>query len=83
MLKCKLQQSKSESFVQDVKAAPHLVQLDDMDYQQSCLWNFNLGNLYVTPTTYAHLMLNDITTGQLLGPILVRQSVLCQHSRWI
>ena len=37
---------------------------------------YNLGNFYVTPTTYPHLMLEDISTGRhpsLLGPVLIHQ----------
>ena len=35
---------------------------------------YNLGQFYVTPTTYPHLMLEDITTRKnpsLLGPVLI------------
>ena len=37
---------------------------------------YNLGQFYVTPTTYPHLMLEDITTRKnpsLLGPVLIHQ----------
>ena len=37
---------------------------------------YNLGQFYVTPTTYPHLMLEDITTQKnpsLLGPVLIHQ----------
>ena len=37
---------------------------------------YNLGHFYVTPTTYPHLMLEDISTGKhpsLLGPVLIHQ----------
>lgn len=37
---------------------------------------YNLGQFYVTPTTYPHLMLEDISTRKhpaILGPVLVHQ----------
>ena len=37
---------------------------------------YNLGDFYVTPTTYQHLMLEHTTTGKhptLVGPVLVHQ----------
>ena len=37
---------------------------------------YNLGDFYVTPITYQHLMLEDVTTGRhptFMGPILVHQ----------
>ena len=37
---------------------------------------YNLGQFYVTPTTYPHLMLQDITTKKhpsIIGPVLVHQ----------
>ena len=39
---------------------------------------YNLGEFYVTPTTYPHLMLEDIITRKhpsLLGPVLVHQKM--------
>ena len=49
----------------------------------SLFWNiltvnttYNLGHFYVTPTTYPHLMLEDIATKKhptMLGPVLVHQ----------
>ena len=39
---------------------------------------YNLGEFYVTPLVYPHLMLDDIETGKppmLLGPVLVHQTV--------
>lgn len=77
--------------MQDVKAAPepHSVLLYDWranDLVRFCTNNsnfsvlpvdttFNLGDFFVTPTTY-HLMLEDVHTGKhsiMLGPILVHQ----------
>ena len=94
MLECKLAQGKSEAFVQDVKAAPQPMcvlcfdwQLDDMvrfltkNHSFGVLTvdtTYNLGDFYVTPVSYPHLMLEDISTGKpplILGPVLVHQSV--------
>ena len=94
MLECKLAQGKSDVFVQDVKAAPQPMcvlssewQLDDMvrfltgNHRFGVLTidtTYNLGDFYVTPLVYPHLMLEDVETGKspvLLGPILVHQSV--------
>ena len=39
---------------------------------------YNLGDFYVTPLTYPHLMLQDIKTGMsplMLGPVLIHQRV--------
>ena len=39
---------------------------------------YNLGEFYVTPTTYPHLMLEDVITGKppsLLGPVLIHQKM--------
>ena len=39
---------------------------------------YNLGEFYVTPTTYPHLMLEDVITGKppsLLGPLLIHQKM--------
>jgi hypothetical protein len=73
MLECKLQQGKADSFVIDVKAAPHPMcvlasqwQLDDMvrfltnNHSFGILTvdtTFNLGEFFVTPLAYPHLML--------------------------
>ena len=84
----------SQVFVQDVKAAPNPMcvlssewQLDDMvrfltnNNQFGILTadtTYNLGDFYVTPMTYPHLMLQDVNTGKapiILGPVLVHQRV--------
>ena len=94
MFECKLAQGKSGAFVQDVKAAPQPMcvlcfdwQLDDMvrfltkNHYFGVLTidtTYNLGDFYVTPVSYPHLMLEDINTGKsplILGPVLVHQSV--------
>ena len=94
MLECKLAQGKSEIFVQDVKAAPQPAcvlstewQLDDMvrfltkNHKFGVLTidtTYNLGEFYVTPVVYPHLMLGDINTHKpplILGPIFVHQKV--------
>ena len=93
MLECKISQGRSDLFVQDVKAAPQPMcvlstewQLDDMvrfltsNHDFGILTvdtTYNLGDFYVTPITYPHLMLQDVKTGKaplLLGPVLVHQS---------
>ena len=92
MMECKLSQGKGDMFVQDVKAAPEPQSVLFYDWQiddlvRFCTNNsdfsiltvdttFNLGDFFVTPTTYHHLMLEDIRTGKhpiMLGPILVHQ----------
>ena len=94
MLECKLAQGTSGVFVQDVKAAPHPMsvscfewQIDDMVRFLTCNHKFSvltvdttykLGEFYVTPMTYHHLMVEDIKTKRhpvLLGPLLVHQKV--------
>ena len=94
MLDCKLAQGTSDVFVQDVKGAPFPMsvlcfnwQLNDMERfltsnrQFSVLTvdtTFKLGQFYVTPMTYQHLMLEDIKTKHhpvMLGPLLVHQKV--------
>lgn len=93
MMECKISQGKSDCFVQDVKAAPQPMcvlstewQLDDMvrfltkNHHFGILTvdtTFNLGDFYVTPITYPHLMLQDVKTGKsplLLGALLIHQS---------
>lgn len=92
MLECKLAQGKRELFVQDVKAAPepqsvlfYEWQVDDLvrfctnNHNFSVLTvdtTFNLGDFFVTPVTYHHLMLEDVYTGKhpiMVGPMLVHQ----------
>ena len=94
MLECKLAQGTSQIFVQDVKAAPQPMcilssewQLDDMvrfltkNHHFGVLTadtTYNLGDFYVTPLTYPHLMLQDVKTGMaplMLGPALIHQRV--------
>ena len=94
MLECKLAQGSSGIFVQDVKAALHPMcvlltewQLDDMvrfltgNHRFGVLTaetTYNLGDFYVTPMKYQHLMLQDVKTGtspMMLGPVLVHQRV--------
>ena len=92
MLECKLAQGKGEVFVQDVKAAPepqsilfYEWQADDLvrfctnNHKFSVLTvdtTFNLGDFFVTPMTYHHLMLEDVHTRNhpiMVGPMLVHQ----------
>ena len=56
-----------ERFVTDSKEQHGILTIDP---------TYNLGQFYVTPTTYPHLMLEDITTRKhpcLFGPVLVHQ----------
>lgn len=92
MLECKVSQGSQDALVRDVKAAPDLEcvlflawQLEDMKrfLTQSDDFGiltvdttYNIGQFYVTPTTYPHLMLEDISTRKhpaILGPVLVHQ----------
>lgn len=91
MLQCKVSEGKADAFVRDVKAAPdpHCVlftdwQLPDLvcfatKSTEFCVFTadttYNLGDFYVTPTTYQHLMLEDSfkETPFYLGPTLVHQ----------
>ena len=94
MLECKLSQGTSNEFVQDVKAAPFPMsvmcfqwQLSDMIRFLTCNHCFGvltvdttykLGEFFVTPMTYPHLMVEDIKTKRhpiMLGPVLVHQKV--------
>lgn len=94
MLQCKLAQGKLDVFIQDVKAAPQPMcilssewQLDDMVRFLTSNHHFgvltadtiyNLGEFYVTPLVYPHLMLEDTKTRKhplLLGPMLIHQNV--------
>ena len=82
----------SDAFVRDVKAAPNPQCVLFFDWQLNDLVRFltdsrqfsvltadttyNLGQFYVTPTTYRHLMLVNITSQKhptMAGPILVHQ----------
>ena len=95
MLECKLAQGTQDAFVRDVKAAPEpqcILFLDSQleDMERFLVDNddfgiltidptYNLGQFYVTPTTYPHLMLQDITTKK--HPSII---VLCLYTReWI
>ena len=92
MLECKVAQGLKEAFVQDVKAAPDPQCILFFDWQMQDMERFltqpeefgiltvdttyNLGHFYVTPTTYPHLMLEDVSTKKhptMLGPVLVHQ----------
>ena len=92
MLQCKLSEGKTDAFVRDVKAAPEPQCILFTDWQLSDLFRFttkpmefciltadttyNLGDFYVTPTTYQHLLLENTVTGKhpyFLGPVLVHQ----------
>lgn len=92
MLQCKLSQGTSDAFVRDVKAAPDPLCVMFFDWQLFDLVRFltdpmhfciltadttyNLGEFYVTPTTYKHLVLVDVTSHKhptMAGPILVHQ----------
>ena len=92
MLQCKSSQGSADAFVQDVKAAPDPQCVLFFNWQLQDLVRFltnekvfgiftadmtyNLGEFYVTPTTYKHLMLEDIITHKhptMAGPVLVHQ----------
>ena len=92
MLQCKLCEGKTDAFVRDVKAAPDQQCVLFMDWQMSDLERFttdsreysiftadttyNLGDFYVTPTTYQHLLLESVRSGKhpvFTGPILIHQ----------
>ena len=92
MLQCKLAEGTSEAFVRDVKAAPEPQSVLFFDWQLRDLVRFltnenlfsiftadttySLGQFYVTPTAYRHLMLIDISSNKhpvMAGPILVHQ----------
>ena len=94
MLECKLAQGKADAFVWDVKAAPEPMAVCYSDWQIQDLKRFctnpdeftilcayttyNLGDFYVTPLSYRHIMLEDIRTGKpptLPGPVLVHQQM--------
>lgn len=90
MLQCKQSDGKVDAFVRDIKAAPQPQCILFYDWQindlkrfltNSCQFSiftidttYNLGDFYVTPTTYQHLLLEDSTSGKhphFLGPILI------------
>ena len=92
MLQCKLVEGTSDAFVRDVKAAPDPLCVLFFDWQLNDLVRFltndeafsvftadttySLGDFYVTPTTYRHLMLSDTMSHKhpiMAGPILVHQ----------
>ena len=92
MLQCKVCEGKSDAFVRDVKAAPdpQCVLFSDSiisnlerfltNPQEYSIFNadttYNLGDFYVTPTTYQHLLLESIRSGKhptFIGPILIHQ----------
>ena len=92
MLQCKSSEGSADAFVRDVKAAPDPQCVMFFNWQLQDLVRFltndkvfgiftadttyNLGEFYVTPTTYKHLMLVDVTTQKhptMAGPILVHQ----------
>ena len=94
LLECKLAQGKSDAFIRDVKAAPEPMAVCYADWQINDLerfctnpdefsiltvdTTFNLGDFYVTPTCYKHLLLEDIRSGDsplIPGPILVHQQM--------
>jgi len=105
MLQCKLAEGSADAFVRDVKAAPDPQCVLFFDWQLNDLVRFltddrdfsiftadttyNLGDFYVTPTTYQHLMLVDVLTQKhptMAGPVLVHQQkkflifqLFCQH----
>lgn len=92
MLECKRVQGSQEAFVRDIKAAPSPQGILFFDWQLQDMvrfltnnqhftiltadTTFNLGEFYVTPTSYHHLMLEDVRSRKhpiILGPILVHQ----------
>ena len=93
MVECKLAQEKADIYVQDVKAAPQPMCILSFEWQLNDMERFltnnnefgiltvdttyNLGDFYVTPLTYPHLMLQDVKSRKsplMLGPVLVHQS---------
>ncbi len=94
MLECKLAQGKTDAFVRDVKAAPEPMSVCYADWQLRDLERFctnsaeftiltadttyNLGDFFVTPLSYRHLMLEDVRSGEppvMPGPTLVHQQM--------
>ena len=110
MLECKRVQGYQGAFVRDVKAAlsPQGILFFDWQLHDMVRFltnnrhftiltantTFNLGEFYVTPTSYHHLMLEDVRSRKhpvILGPIQVHQqdfssfnyfaSTLMSHNR--
>ena len=94
LLECKLAQGITDAFIRDVKAAPTPQSVLFFDWQlkemkkfltSNCKFGifnvdttFNLGNFYVTTTSYPHLMLECIHSGKhpsIIGPVLIHQKV--------
>ena len=94
LLECKLAQGKAEAFIRDVKAAPEPMAVCYADWQLKDLerfctnplefsvltvdTTFNLGDFFVTPVCYEHLLLEDIRSGKspiIIGPVLVHQQM--------
>ena len=92
MLECKTAKGPLGRFVQDVKAAPSPQGILFFDWQLQDLvrfhtynrqfgiltadTTFNLGKWYVTPTSYHHLMLEDVKSHKqpvIIGPVLIHQ----------
>ena len=91
MLQCKLVQGTADAFVRDIKAAPDPQCVLFFDWQLKDLVRFctdsrrfsiltadttyNLGEFYVTPTTYKHLMLVNSSQQHpvMAGPIFIHQ----------
>ena len=91
MLQCKLVQGTADAFVRDIKAAPDPQCVLFFDWQLKGLVRFctdsrrfsiltadttyNLGEFYVTPTTYKHLMLVNSSQQHpvMAGPIFIHQ----------
>jgi hypothetical protein len=92
MLECKLVQGKGSAYVRDVKAAPSPQSVLFFDWQVEDMirfltrngkfgtltvdTTFNLGDFYVTLTSYPHMMLRDVRNSchpTFIGPALVHQ----------
>lgn len=90
MLESKLSQGTQDAFIRDIKAAPDPQCIMFFDWQVADMERFlvngkgiltvdstyNLGDFYVTPTTFPHFMLEDVITRKhptILGPVLVHQ----------
>ena len=94
LLECKLAQGSADAYIRDVKAAPNPQCILYFDWQINemikfltnpkqfgifCVdTTFNLGQFYVTTTSYPHCMLECIRTNRhpyIIGPVLVHQKV--------
>lgn len=94
LLECKLAQGSVDAYIRDVKAAPNPQCILFFDWQIKemikfltnpfCFGvfnvdtTFNLGQFYVTTTSYPHYMLESIRTTKpphIIGPVLVHQKV--------